>query len=257
MHDRRLAWYWSLLSLLVLSAAAWFMFKSFSYLDYDWDFAFLKDYLWDSVNNAPGLILQGLWVTLKVSLLSIVWGTIIGVMVGAFMMAREPVLKWFSVIFVDVFRNTPVLVQLYVMYFIVGTAIEMDPETAGIVTLSLFCAAYVAEIFRGAVLEFEKGQIDAAKSMGLSPLQIAYHVAAPQVLRRMLPALVGQFVSLVKDSSLVSVISVADLTKSALNIVSVSFKSFETWFVVAILYCIVNTILSSYGRYLERRLRVS
>jgi polar amino acid transport system permease protein len=256
MHDRKLAWYWSLLSLAALGCAAWFLIRSFLYLDYDWNFHFLQDYLWDPVNNSPGLILQGLWVTLKISLLSIVWGTAIGVGIGAFMMAREPVLRWVSVVFVDVFRNTPVLVQLYVMYFIVGTAIEMEPETAGIVTLSLFCAAYVAEIFRGAVLEFERGQIDAAKAMGLSPFQIAYHVAAPQVLRRMLPPLVGQFVSLVKDSSLVSVISVADLTKSALNIVSVSFKSFETWFVVAVLYCIVNTVLSSYGRYLERRLRV-
>ena len=208
------------------------------------------------MNQKPGLLLQGLGITLKVSLLSILWGSLIGMLIGGFMMGKEPVLKWFALGFVDVFRNTPVLVQLYVMYFIVGTAIEMDPETAGIVTLSLFCAAYVAEIFRGSVLEFEKGQIDAARSMGLSPWQIALHVAAPQVLRRMLPALVGQFVSLVKDSSLVSVISVADLTKSALTIVSVSFKSFETWFVVAILYCIVNTVLSTYGRYLERRLRV-
>lgn len=256
MHERRLSFLWSLLSLIVLSGAAWFLVKSFLDLDYEWDFAFLKDYVWDPQNQRPGLLLQGLWLTLKVSLFSIVWGSLIGVLIGGFMIGREPVLKWFSVAFVDVFRNTPVLVQLYVMYFIVGTAIEMEPETAGIVTLSLFCAAYVAEIFRGAVLEFEKGQIDAAKSMGLSSWQIAWHVGAPQVLRRMLPPLVGQFVSLVKDSSLVSVISVADLTKSALNIVSVSFKSFETWFVVAILYCVVNTVLSTYGRYLERRLRV-
>lgn len=256
MHERRLSLLWSLLSLIVLSGGAWFLVKSFIDLDYEWDFAFLRDYVWDSVEGKPGLLLQGLWLTLKVSLLSIIWGSLIGVLVGSFMIGREPVLKWFAVVFVDVFRNTPVLVQLYVMYFIVGTALEMEPETAGILTLSLFCAAYVAEIFRGAVLEFEKGQIDAAKSMGLSPWQVAWHVGAPQVLRRMLPPLVGQFVSLVKDSSLVSVISVAELTKSALNIVSVSFKSFETWFVVAILYCVVNTILSTYGRYLERRLRV-
>lgn len=256
MHAKRLAWFWSFLSILALGLGSWLVLHSFNNLDYEWDFAFLKDYIWDPVNQSPGLLLQGLWITLKVSFLSIVWGTLLGLLLGGLMMGREPVSRWFALIFVDVFRNTPVLVQLYVMYFIVGTAIEMTPETAGIVTLSLFCASYVAEIFRGAVLEFEKGQIDAAKAMGLASWQIACHIAAPQVLRRMLPALVGQFVSLVKDSSLVSVISVADITKSALNIVAVSFKSFETWFVVAILYCIVNTALSSYGRYLERRLRV-
>ena len=256
MHAKRLAWFWSGLSLAILGLTSWLVYSSFKNLDYEWNFAFLQDYVWDPVNHTPGLLLQGLWITLKVSFFSIVWGTLLGLLIGAFMMGREPVARWFGVIFVDVFRNTPVLVQLYVMYFIVGSAFEMDPETAGIVTLSLFCASYVAEIFRGAVLEFEKGQIDAAKAMGLPSWQIAYHIAAPQVLRRMLPALVGQFVSLVKDSSLVSVISVADITKSALNIVAVSFKSFETWFVVAILYCLVNTVLSSYGRYLERRLRV-
>ncbi len=256
MHEKRLAWFWSCLSLLGLGVVSWWVYSSFKSLDYDWDFGFLKDYIWDPLNNAPGLLLQGLWITLKVSFLSIIWGGFLGLLLGACMMGREPIARWVAVIFVDVFRNTPVLVQLYVMYFIVGTAIEMQPEMAGIVTLSLFCASYVAEIFRGAVLEFEKGQIDAAKAMGLASWQIAYRIAAPQVLRRMLPALVGQFVSLVKDSSLVSVISVGDITKSALNIVAVSFKSFETWFVVAILYCLVNTVLSSYGRYLERRLRV-
>ncbi len=256
MHDHRLSWFWSLLSLALLGLAIWFVGHSFQNLDYEWDFAILKDYFWDPIGQKPGLILQGLWITLKVSAISIVLGSLIGALIGALMMGREPISKWFSVLFVDVFRNTPVLVQLYVMYYIVGAAVEMEPETAGIVTLSLFCAAYVAEIFRGAVLEFEKGQIDAAKAIGLSPVQIALHVGAPQVLRRMLPPLVGQFVSLVKDSSLVSVISVADLTKSALNIVSVTFKSFETWFVIAILYFALNTILSTYGRYLERRLRV-
>ncbi len=257
MHERRLAWYYSLLSLILLGGGLWFVVKSFQGLDYDWSFAFLQDYLWDPQGDKPGLILQGLWMTIKVSFLSILLGTLVGLLIGGLMLGREPLFKGFSVVFVDIFRNTPVLVQLYVMYYIVGTAVEMEPETAGIVTLSLFCSAYVAEIFRGAVLEFEKGQIDAAKAMGLSSWQIAWHIGAPQILRKMLPALVGQFVSLVKDSSLVSVISVADLTKSALSIVSVSFKSFETWFLVAVLYCVVNTVLSTYGRYLERRLRVS
>lgn len=256
MYPKKLPWFFTLLTLLILGGALGLLAFSFYRLDYDWNFAFLKAYFWDSVNHQPGLILQGLWITIKISGLSIFWGSLLGILIGLLMIGREPLARRFALIFVDIFRNTPVLVQLYVMYFIVGTAFELSPETAGVLTLSLFCSAYVAEIFRGAVLEFERGQLDAAKAMGLNPLQIATHIAAPQILRRMLPPLVGQFVSLVKDSSLVSVIAVSDLTKSALTIVSVSFMSFETWFVIAVIYCLVNYALSSYGRFLEKRLRV-
>lgn len=256
MYPRKLHWLYSALSLVILLTALGLLAYSFRRLDYEWDFAFLRDYFWDPENRIPGLILQGLWVTIKVSLLSIIWGSVLGVLIGLIMIGHEPLAKRFALIFVDVFRNTPVLVQLYVMYFIVGTAFDLSPEAAGVWTLSLFCSAYVADIFRGSVLELERGQLDAAKAMGLNPFQIARHVAAPQILRRMLPPLVGQFVSLVKDSSLVSVIAVSDLTKSALTIVSVSFKSFETWFVIAVIYCLLNYALSSYGRFLEKRLRV-
>ncbi len=256
MHPRTLSWIYTLLSFSLLALFGGLLFYSFTHLDYDWDFRFLQSYIWEPETNRPGLILQGLWVTFYVSALSIVFGSLLGLLVGLLMIGSEPVARRSAVLFVDIFRNTPVLVQLYVMYFIVGTAFNLSPEVAGVLTLSLFCSAYVADIFRANVVEFEKGQLDAAKAMGLNRLQIAFSIMAPQILRRMLPALVGQFVSLVKDSSLVSVVSVNDLTKSAMNIVSVSFRSFETWFVIAVIYCVLNYTLSSYGRYLEKRLRV-
>lgn len=256
MYPKSVPWYLSLLSAFVLLLGGWLFVSSFLKLDYDWDFAFLLDYLWDRQNNRPGLILEGLWGTIVISSLSILFGSLAGIVVGLLMLGREPLARGAATFFVDIFRNTPVLVQLYVMYFIVGTALNLSPEVAGVLTLSLFCSAYVGDVFRAAVMEFEKGQIDAAKAIGLNGLQIAFYVMAPQILRRILPALVGQFVSLVKDSSLVSVISVVDLTKSALNVVSVSFRSFETWFVIALIYCVINYSLSSYGRYLEKRLRV-
>ncbi len=256
MYPKTVSWYLSLLSGLCLFMGGWLLVASFLQLDYDWDFGFLIEYIWDRQNNRPGLILEGLWGTIYISTLSIGFGSLLGVLIGLFMLSPEPLSRWAATLFVDIFRNTPVLVQLYVMYFIVGTALNLSPEVAGVITLSLFCSAYVGDIFRAAVLEFEKGQLDAAKAIGLNAWQIAFYVMAPQILRRMLPALVGQFVSLVKDSSLVSVISVADLTKSALNVVSVSFRSFETWFFIALVYCVLNYSLSIYGRYLERRLRV-
>lgn len=257
MYKKQLPLFYSLISILVLAALFYLVGHSFYSLEYDWSFRFLLNYFWEPETNSPGLILLGLWGTIYISVLSIVIGTAGGIMIGMLLIGRERISRNAALIFVDIFRNTPVLVQLYVVYFIVGTALEIKPETAGVLTLSLFCSAYVAEIFRGTIIEFEKGQIDAAKSLGLTPWQIARFVIAPQALRRMLPPLVGQFVSLVKDSSLVSVISVSDLTKSALNVVAVSFRSFETWFVVALIYFVLNFLLSTYGRYLERRLRVT
>ena len=256
MYKKSLSPFYTLLALLVLVLGCGLLFFSFKNLDYDWDFSFLGEYIWLKEENRPGLILQGLWGTIYISFASIILGSVLGVLLGFALLSREPITRRMAVLYVDVFRNTPVLVQLYVVYFIIGTAMELEPETAGVLTLSLFCSAYVGDIFRGTIQEFEVGQIDAAKSMGLNQWQIATSVVAPQALRRMLPPLVGQFVSLVKDSSLVSVISVADLTKSALNVVSVSFRSFETWFAIALIYFLLNYILSSYGRYLEKRLRV-
>lgn len=244
-----------MLTLCLFALFAYGVYQSFYSLEYDWEFGFLKPFFWQ--NGEPGLLLQGLYNTIWISLAAIAIGASLGVVVGALLLAREPVARFLALAYVDVFRNTPVLVQLYVAYFVVGTTFELQAETAGVLTLGMFCSAYVADIFRGTIANLDKGQVDAAKSLGFSRLQIARHVTTPQALRRMLPPLVGQFVTLVKDSSLVSVIGILDLTKSALNVVSVSFRSFETWFVIAIMYLVLNTILSSYGRWLEHRLSAS
>ncbi|NRA66932.1 MAG: amino acid ABC transporter permease [Pseudobacteriovorax sp.] len=257
MYSQKLPLWYSIVAILLIGVFGIGLFQAFYGLDYDWDFSFLGDFFWDPKDDKPGLILLGLWGTIYISLISIVIGSGLGLLVGTLLITREPVTRFAAVFYVDVFRNTPVLVQLYVVYFIVGTAIEMSPETAGILTLSLFCSAYVAEIFRGTLQEFEKGQIDAAKALGLTRWQTARHIIAPQALRRMLPPLIGQFVSLVKDSSLVSVISVVDLTKSAMNVVAVSFRSLETWFIIALIYFVLNLVLSTVGRKIEQRLRVS
>jgi polar amino acid transport system permease protein len=239
----------TLIALLLLSYLLW---QGFARMDYSWEFGGLLPYLWSE--GHPGLLLQGLWGTFYISALSICFGGCLGFLIGLMMRSRERVVQWTALVYVDVFRNTPVLVQLYVAFFILGTAFSLSPEQAGILTLSLFCAAFVGDIVRGTLANFEHGQIEAAVSLGLSPLQVNRLIVLPQVLRRMLPALVGQFVSLVKDSSLVSVIGLLDITKAAMNVVSVTFKSFEIWFGVAAAYLILNLLLSSFGRLLERRL---
>lgn len=254
MLERRLSRFYSVLACLLACTLVAFLWHSFRQLDYDWDFSVLRPFLWQDEAQAPGLLLQGLWGTLWISLASILCASVVGTFVGLALLAPEPITRCAAHLYVDVFRNTPLLVQLYVMYFVIGTAFEMSPEQAGVLTLSLFCGAYIADILRGTLAQFDRGQLDAARAMGLSSVQVARLVVAPQALRRMLPPLVGQFVSLVKDSSLVSVISILELTKAALNVVSVSFRSFETWFFIAVLYFAVNFVVSTFGRALEARL---
>jgi polar amino acid transport system permease protein len=259
MPDKRLPLSYSFLSVALIALIFLVLARSFYQLDYTWDFSILRPYIWlpSIEGGGPGLFLKGLWVTIKMSFEGIIFGTFLGIIFGLLLTTREKFSKLFALFYVDIFRNTPVLVQLYVAYFIVGTAFNLSGPVAGVLTMSLFCSAYVAEIFRGTLVNFEKGQLDAAKALGLSPFQIARKIIAPQALRTMLPPLIGQFVSLIKDSSLLSVVAVPELTKEAQNAVTVTFRSFETWFFIALLYFVVNTLVSSLGRYLEKRLSVS
>ncbi|MBX9703765.1 MAG: amino acid ABC transporter permease [Silvanigrellaceae bacterium] len=259
MPERKTSYSYSVLSAFVIFVLLYVIVRSFKGLDYQWDFSILVPYIWMPAEQGggPGLFLQGLWITVRMSFYAIVFGSILGTLFGFLLLSNEKVSKYAVVVYVDIFRNTPVLVQLYVAYYIVGTAFNLSSIVAGVMTMSLFCSAYVAEIVRGTMANFEKGQLDAAKALGLTNFQIYRHVISPQALRRMLPPLVGQFVSLIKDSTLLSVVAIPELTKEAQNAVTVTFRSFETWFFIALLYFVVNTIVSSLGRYLEIRLSVS
>jgi polar amino acid transport system permease protein len=256
MPDKKLSILYSIFAAFVIVFIIIILIRSFYTLDYQWNFSVLTPYIWLPADQGggPGLFLQGLWVTIKMSFQAIIFGSVLGIILGLLLTTNERVSKIAALIYVDVFRNTPVLVQLYVAYFIVGTAFNFSGPVSGVLTLSLFCSAYVAEIFRGTLVNFDKGQIDAAKALGLNPFQVAYRIIAPQALRQMLPPLIGQFVSLIKDSSLLSVVAIPELTKEAQNAVTVTFRSFETWFFIAFLYLGMNTIVSSFGRYIEKKL---
>jgi polar amino acid transport system permease protein len=254
MHEQKRSPLWTFLTataLLVLFASLW---RGFASLDYDWDFMSLRDYVWLGEENAPGLLLHGLWGTIWVSALSILLGTCIGLAGGLVLHAGNSFAQNTVRCFVEIFRNTPVLVQLYVMYFVIASAFHMSAEQAGVVTLSLFTGAYISELVRGTLLNLDRGPHDAALSLGLTRWQAARHVIAPLALRRLMPSLVGQYVSLVKDSSLVSVISIVELTKSASNMVAISFRSFEVWFMVAVVYFALNFVLSRVGRVVEMKI---
>jgi len=171
--------------------------------------------------------------------------------------SRNFTVSTLAAIYVEIIRGTPLLVQLFIAYFFFGTVFNLDRVVAGIGALALFAGAYVAEIVRAGIVAIPRGQMEAARSLGMSLPQAMRDIILPQAFIRILPPLSGQFISLIKDSSLVSVIAITDLTKSGREIITSTFATFEIWLVVAAMYLIVTSVLSQFVFYLERRLAVS
>jgi len=204
----------------------------------------------------PGPFIMGLWVTIKISFISMIFAFIIGLIVAIMRLSGIPALDYIGSVYVTVIRGTPLLVQLFIFYFIVATIFNLPRFWAGVMSLSIFYGAYIAEILRGAIQAVDKGQHEAAKSLGFNAWQRMYYIILPQAFRKALPALIGELISLIKDSSLVSIISITDLTKVGREIVANTFSPFETWLTVAALYLMLTSILSFIGHKLEKRMRL-
>ena len=204
-----------------------------------------------------GPIAWGLWTTLWLSVVSGVVGLLLGLITGLCRLSSNPTLRHLSTVYVELVRGTPLLVQIFIFYFFIGTVLNLSREFAGVAALALFTGAYVAEIVRSGVQSIAKGQGEAARSLGLDAAQSMRHVILPQAFKRVLPPLAGQFISLVKDTSLVSVIAITELTKSGREAITTSFSTFEIWFCVAALYLVINLPLSYFASRLERRLAQS
>ncbi|SHJ92956.1 polar amino acid transport system permease protein [Malonomonas rubra DSM 5091] len=204
-----------------------------------------------------GPLLVGLWTTLWLSAAASVFGLIIGLVTGLCRVSSNTTLRQLSVIYVELIRGTPLLVQIFIFYFFLGTVLDISRIVAGISALAIFAGAYVAEIIRAGIQSIPKGQMEAARSLGMNVPQAMIHIILPQAFKRTLPPLAGQFISLIKDSSLVSVIAITDLTKSGREVITSTFATFEIWFIVALLYLLLTLSLSQVIAWVERRLAVS
>ncbi len=202
----------------------------------------------------PGPLLMGLIMTIKISLASIVIALVIGFITGLMRISTNPLLKNLAVTYIELIRGTPLLVQIFIVYFFIGTIFNMTRFIAGAFALAVFEGAYIAEIIRAGIQSISKGQTEASLALGMNYFQIMRYIIMPQAIKRVLPALAGQFISLVKDSSLLSIISITELTKAGREVVSSTFSPFEVWFTVAALYFVMTYTLSLLDRYIERRL---
>ena len=216
------------------------------------DLIFEGDLLAVNYHWQPGPITKGLIMTIKISMVSIVFAILLGVLAGLARISPNPALRKFSIVYIELIRGTPLLVQIFIVYFFIGTVLDLDRFTAGVVALSVFTGAYVAEIIRAGIESISRGQMEAGRSLGMSRGMTMRSIILPQAFKRVLPPLAGQFINLVKDSSLVSVISLTDLTKAGREVVSVTFSPFEVWFSVALLYLLLTGVLS----YVVRRMEV-
>lgn len=229
--------------------------SSFSF-DYEiGDEVYEGDYVASKTETRAGPVLNGLWVTLKISFFAAILTFIIGVIVAMMKLSSLVFLRDIATVYITIVRGTPLLVQIFLFYFIVANIFELERFIAGVLSLGIFFGAYMAEVLRGAIQSIDKGQLEAASSLGISKFQAMRYIILPQAFKRALPTLVGEMIALIKDSSLVSVISITDLTKVGKEIVANTFSPFETWIVVAVLYLCITSILSLIGHRLEQKMK--
>ena len=216
---------------------------------YQLDFGVLAEY-WPSM-------LDGLVMTIKISVLSIILGTVMGILGALCKVSSHFVLRSIANVYVEWIRNTPLLIQILFIYFGLGVFFNLSSIAASVLALSFFSGAYITEIIRAGIQSIHKGQHEAALSIGMTEFQAMFLIILPQAIKRILPPLAGQFITLIKDSSLVSVIAVTDLTYVAKNIVTTTFRAFEVWLAIAAFYFVLSFSLSQAVRKLEKRLAES
>ncbi|WP_417223133.1 amino acid ABC transporter permease [Amphritea sp.] len=235
-----------------------FVIKAFDQLSVDeGDSVFEGDIVAEQAHWNLGPLAWGLIMTLKLSVVSLVFAMIIGLFTGLARISSNPALRYLSITYIELVRGTPLLVQIFIFYFFIGTVLDLDRFTAGVAALAVFTGAYIAEIVRSGIQSINPGQMEAARSLGMNYVQAMIYVILPQAFKRTLPPMAGQFINLIKDSSLVSVISITDLTKAGREVVSSTFAPFEVWFAVALLYLVLTGGLSWAIQKLEKRLAAS
>ncbi|MDF2682892.1 MAG: nickel transporter [Brevibacillus sp.] len=212
---------------------------------------------WSVIPQNLDLLWEGLLLTLQLSACALLVSIPVGILLGLCRISSNRVISFLAVSYVEFIRGVPLLVLLMWIYFVLGKILKLGPFWSGVVGLGLFSAAFIAEIVRAGIQAVPRGQMEAARSSGMSYVQAMRFIILPQAFRKVLPPMASQFITLIKDSSLVSVISVVDLTLVAKNLVATSFRALEVWTFVAILYFCITFFLSQLISVLERRYRVS
>ncbi len=207
--------------------------------------------------NRYMLIVNGLFITLQVTFFASILGIIIGFMVAFAKLSHVKVLNTLAAIYIDIIRGTPAVVQLLIMYFIIFASVNISGVVVAIIAFGINSGAYIAEIVRAGIQAVDKGQMEAGRSLGLSHGATMRYIVIPQAIKNILPALVNEFIILLKETAIVGYIALEDLTKAGDIIRSRTFDPYMPLLTVALIYLILTKILSKGLGKLERRLRQS
>ncbi len=211
---------------------------------------FRPDPYWNILKFLP----DGILITFQVTILSILLALVIGLFTGLGRLSRNPVLNGIASIYVEVVRGIPLLVQLFYIYFALGRIVNVPPITSAVIAMAVCYGAYMGEIFRAGIDSIHKGQREAARSLGMTSSQAMGYVILPQAIKTILPPIGNEFVALLKDSSLVSILAVSDLLRRGREYAAQSFAYFETYTMVALVYLIITLFLSKIISIMEDRI---
>ncbi len=285
----RFGWFDFVLILFMAVGLIWIILKIRNNLQYAWNWGILPQYLIrldaGTGEMVPGLIMQGVLVTIRVSIWAAAFALAIGTVMGLFRVSNSRFRRFLGWAYVELIRNMPILVWVFIVYyffsdqvfqfidleshlqpdsqttlatttFLFGAPERLPSFLSGVAALALYEGAYITEIVRAGIQSVGKGQWEAAGAMGLTPFKRMRLVIFPQALVRVLPPLAGQFISTIKDSSIISVISIQELTFQGMELMAAAFITFEVWITVMLLYLILCLACSLAVAGLENRLRV-
>lgn len=273
----------------VVLAGAYFTYRIQGSLHYQWNWAAIPQYLFrfdaELGRWIPNLLIEGLLTTLRLSIWSTVLATVIGTVMALLRISNSLFLRLAGGTYVGLVRNMPPLVLVFIFYYFIGDqllprmgidqwvqGLSQDAEAtlrflfgplnllvpflSALLTLALFEGAYITEIIRAGILSIEKGQWEAASALGMTPAERMRHIILPQAIPRMLPPLAGQFISTIKDSAIVSVISIQELTFQGMELMASTYLTFEIWITITGLYLLLTLSFSLAVSALESRLRI-
>ena len=245
---------WQILqAILVFSIIAWLIYAGAAAMEYRWQWYRVGPFFYRIVDGEfiAGPLIRGIIVTLQLAGVSSVLAILIGAFTAIGRMSNSIAGRSIATTYLEIIRNTPLLVQLFMFYFVLAPIFGIDRFWAGVLCLAAFEGSFAAEIIRGGIQAVDRGQYEAADATGLSKFDKYFCVILPQALPLILPPLTGLLISLIKHSAFVSVIAVAELTTEGLNLISDTYMAFEIWFIVAGMYLVLTTSLSVLVNILE------
>jgi polar amino acid transport system permease protein len=219
-------------------------------------FAIFPKILRDDAGTYEGFQASGIMITFQVTILSIIGATFIGLFAGLGQISRNSFINKFCTIYVELIRGIPLLVQLFYIYFALGKFFHLQGMTAAVIAMAVCYGAYMGEIFRAGIQSIPKGQMEAAIALGMSRSQALRLIILPQTMKVVLPAIGNEFIALLKDSSLVSVLAIADILRRGREYASKTFLYFESYTIIALTYLILTLLLSRLVGMMEERMKI-